>query len=468
MSHYCYTFYYSSETNIFNGIYSFNSYHGIKINLERCYQMQKIVVVGGGAGGLELVTKLGDKLGRKKNVQVTLIDQNSTHLWKPLLHEIATGVLDDQTDHISYHAQALNHHFSFQQATLLDIDRDNKCIVVSDANRVALGDENSTITIAYDVLVIAIGSVSNDFGTPGIKEHAVFLDDQNSAIALRDQLLSTFLRFDLEPAKKQDNVKIAIVGGGATGVELAAELPYMVEKLNKNGYQKLNKQMLDITIVEAADHILPALPIKLSNSITEFLGDIGITVKTKTMITHADNLGLYPKEGELIAADIMVWAAGVKAPNFLNNIAGLESNRNNQLVIKSTLQTTRDDTIFVIGDSSSYQQANGQFVSPTAQAAHQMVSVCAYNIEKFMNDLPMKNFKYSDKGTMIALHHSAQGVISTIGESKLTVKGFIAVSVHKLVYRMHLMSLLGLVDTFRFVRATSFIKRTKSMLSRKK
>lgn len=430
--------------------------------------MQKIVVVGGGAGGLELVTKLGDKFGRNKKAQITLVDKNSTHLWKPLLHEIATGVMDDQTDHISYHAQALNHHFSFRQATLRNIDRDNKRIIVTNAITDCLGDENSEQTIDYDVLVIAIGSISNDFGTPGIKEHAVFLDDQNSAVELRNKLISTFVRFDTQTDNAKNNVKIAIVGGGATGVELAAELPYMVDSLKQNGYNNLNRKMLDVTLVEAAEHILPALPAKVTQGVTQFLEDAGIKVRTKTMITHADEQGLHPKEGGCIEADIMVWAAGVKAPDFLNNIAGLESNRNNQLVVKSTLQTTRDEAIFVIGDCSSYQQANGSFVSPTAQAAHQMVSVCAYNIEKFLHDLPMKNFKFNDKGMMIALHHTAQGVISMVGNRKLPVKGCIAVSVHKLVYRMHLFSLLGLFNTLRFVRATQFMKRTKSMLSRYK
>ncbi|WP_392562376.1 NAD(P)/FAD-dependent oxidoreductase [Orbus sturtevantii] len=429
--------------------------------------MKRIIVVGGGAGGLELVTKLGNKLGRKKRAEIILIDQNTEHLWKPLLHEIATGALNDQTDHISYLSQSKRHHFSFQQGKLINIDRDNKHIVITDANRVALGYSDTEVTINYDILVVAIGCTANDFGTPGVKEHAIFLDDQKSAIELRKTLLSTFIRFDMDAnnATTQKPIKVAIVGGGATGIELASELPNMVNTLKTSGYPNLGEQMLDISLVEAADRILPTLPEKVSLGITKTLQNMGVKVLTKTMIVKADNQGLYTKDEQTIAADIIVWAAGVKAPDFLNNIAGLETNRNNQLVVKTTLQTSRDDAIFVIGDCSSCMQDNGKLVSPTAQAAHQMVPVCAYNIEKSMNDLPMKKFKYNDKGIIISLHDTAQGVVSMIGSKGFHAKGAFALLIHRVLYRMHLASLLGICRTIRFTLAARVVNKTKSTLS---
>ncbi|RKS87577.1 NADH dehydrogenase FAD-containing subunit [Orbus hercynius] len=428
--------------------------------------MKKIIIVGGGAGGLELVTRLGNTLGRKKRAQITLVDQNTVHLWKPLLHEIATGALNDQVDHISYQAHALRHHFTFKHATLLNIDRDNKRILVSDADLIALGCEQTQVELEYDALVIAVGSTSNDFGTPGVKEHAIFLDDQNSAIALRQTLLSTFIGFNAnyDCQSAADKVKIAIVGGGATGIELASELPHMIKTLNAHGYANLGTQMLDITLVEAADRILPALPEKVSAGITQSLQNIGVKVLTKTMIVKADELGLYPKEGEVINADIIVWAAGVKAPDFLNNIAGLETTRNNQLIIKTTLQTTRDDAIFVIGDCASCKQENGQLVTPTAQAAHQMVSVCAYNIEKSMQDLPLKKFKYNDKGIIISLQDTAQGVVTMVAGKKLYAKGQFAMLIHRVLYRLHLGFVLGIIGCVRFTLATRVVKRVKSTL----
>lgn len=428
--------------------------------------MKKIVVVGGGAGGLELVTKLGKKLGKKKRAEVLLVDQNTGHLWKPLLHEIATGALNDQTDHIDYIAQAEHHHFLFKQGKLIDINRDNKQIIIKDANREALGYVETNTIIDYDILVVAIGCTSNDFGTPGVKEHAIFLDDQNSAIELRKKLLSTLLRFDIEANAKPttDKVKIAIVGGGATGIELASELPHMANTLKHNGYANLGEQMLDIKLVEAADRISPALPEKVSLGITNELQSMGVKVLTKTMIVKADDEGLHTKDGQTIAADIIVWAAGVKAPDFLDNIAGLETNRNHQLMVKTTLQTTRDDSIFVIGDCSSCPQDNGKLVSPTAQAAHQMVPVCAYNIEKFLNDLPLKTFKYNDKGIIISLQKNAQGVM-VLGPKSVHAKGSFAMLIHRVLYRMHLASLLGICRTIRFTLAARVINKTKSTLS---
>jgi len=429
--------------------------------------VKRIIVVGGGAGGLELVTKLGDKFGRKKRAEVMLIDQNTEHLWKPLLHEIATGALNDQTDHISYLSQAQRHHFSFKQGKMINIDRDNKRVVIIDTNRLALGYANAEVAIDYDALVIAIGCTSNDFGTPGVKEHAIFLDDQKSALELRKVLLSTFIRFDIEAnnSEPQDKIKIAIVGGGATGIELASELPNMVNTLKTSGYPNLGAEMLDISLVEAADRISPALPEKVSLGITKTLQKMGVQVLTKTMIVKADDQGLYTKDGQTIAADIIVWAAGVKAPDFLNNIAGLETNRNNQLVVKETLQSTRDDAIFVIGDCSSFMQKSGKPVSPTAQAAHQMVPICAYNIEKSMNDLPMKKFKYNDKGIVISLHNTAQGVVSMIGNKGFYTKGCVALLIHRVLYRMHLASLLGICRTIRFTLAARVINKSKSTLS---
>lgn len=428
--------------------------------------MEKIIVVGGGAGGLELVTKLGDKLGRSKRAQITLVDQNTAHLWKPLLHEIATGAMNDQVDKINYQSQANKHGFAFKQGTLVNIDRDKKHIVITDANRVALGFEDTEITLDYDKLVIAIGCTSNDFGTPGVKEHAIFLDNQKSAFDLRQTLLSAFIRYDLDASNGSapNKINIAIVGGGATGVELASELPNMVNTLKADGYAHLSSDVLDIKLVEAADKILPALPEKVSAGITTTLQDMGVEVLTKTMIVKADEQGLYTKDEQTIAADIIVWAAGVKAPDFLNNIAGLETARNNQLIVKTTLQTTRDDSIFVIGDSASCKLDDGTFASPTAQAAHQMVPVCAHNIIKSMSNSPLKTFKYNDKGIIISLHDTAQGVVKMVGPKGFHAKGCFALLIHRMLYRMHLASLLGICSTIRFTLGAKRVNKTKSML----
>ncbi|MBI0095948.1 MULTISPECIES: NAD(P)/FAD-dependent oxidoreductase [Gilliamella] len=421
--------------------------------------MQKIIIIGGGAGGLELATDLGDKLGKTDKAQITLVDKNSYHLWKPLLHEVATGVLDEQVDNIYYASQGQQHNFEFTQGTFTDLDRDSKRITIINHN-------DESISIDYDILVIAIGSTSNDFGTPGVKEHCIFLDDQNAAIRLRETLINKFTSFcsiiDDHQSTDQDKIRIAIVGGGATGVELASELPNMVETFGACGRNKMCSDLLDVSVIEATDRILPALPEKTAISITKTLEKQGIHVLTKTMITKAENDGFYPKDGDIIKADIMIWTAGVKAPDYLKEISGLESSRSNQLVVKPTLQTSRDDSIFVIGDCAYAMQENGHASPPTAQAAHQMAKICYENIINILNNNPLKSFKYTDNGTIISLHDTAQGVVKIAGKSEMSVKGWFALIIHRLLYRMHQASLLGIFKTIRFARASKFMYKTKS------
>lgn len=426
--------------------------------------MKKIVIVGGGAGGLELATLLGKKLGKSKKAKITLVDKNTNHLWKPLLHEIATGTLNDELDHVNYFAQGQNNSFSFQQGQLSNINRNDKTItlnnVVDSKNQVIFPET----TVSYDVLVMAIGSTSNDFGTPGVKEHCTFLDDQESAKRFRKSILSTFFRFSSGLEDKQ-KLNIAIVGAGATGVELTTELFSMVKTLGSYGFEKLDPSLLNITLIEATDRILPALPESASKNIQAKLEEFGATVLTKTKIVKADENNFYPEGQDPIPADIMMWTAGVKAPDFLKDIAELETNRANQLVVKPTLQTTRDDAIFAIGDCACSAKPEGGFTPATAQAAHQMATICAKNIISIVKDKKLKSFAYNNKGTIISLAHTAQGVVTTIGKNQMGVKGWLASCIYKMLYRFHQVALFGIFKTFRLVRANKVYRSIRTSVN---
>lgn len=322
--------------------------------------MTRIIVVGGGAGGLELATKLGRTLGRKGRAEVTLVDRKASHLWKPLLHEVATGSMDAGVDALSYRAHAKNHHFDFQMGSLQEINRDEKTITLSE-----LHNEQGELLmpkreLAYDILVMAIGSTSNDFNTQGVRDNCIFLDSPEQAHRFRTEMNDQFLK--LHANKEQKTVDIAIVGAGATGVELSAELHNAVKELQNYGFGDLDSSRLNVNLVEAGERILPALPPRISSAAHSELTKLGVNVRTATMVTKADESGLTTKDGEHIPAQIMVWAAGIKAPDFMKDIAGLETNRINQLVVKPTLQTTRDDDIYAIGDLASCEQADGSFV----------------------------------------------------------------------------------------------------------
>ncbi|HEX2603773.1 MAG TPA: FAD-dependent oxidoreductase, partial [Oxalicibacterium sp.] len=249
----------------------------------------RIVVVGGGAGGLELVTALGDRFGRQKRASVTLVDRSPTHLWKPLLHEAAAGVLDANAQALDYAAQARWHHFTFQQGSLKSLDRTQREITVDavlDADGFELLPQRQ---IPYDTLVLAIGSVTNFFNTPGAAEHATALDTLEQAEHFRRRMIAACMRADLKSAQ----VHIVIIGGGATGVELSAELRNTAEVLAAYGMHHLNpRRDVRITVVEAAPRLLAALPERVSQKTEELLHKLDIDVLTDEKVSeiHANQV----------------------------------------------------------------------------------------------------------------------------------------------------------------------------------
>src|SRR5215471_19372066 len=158
----------------------------------------RLVVVGGGAGGCELVTRLGDKLGRRRVADVTLIDKSPTHLWKPLLHDVAAGSMAFEVQELEFRAQAHWHHFHYRIGELIGLDRNNREVVLAPY----LNNEGRELVgqrlFPYDTLIIAIGSLGNDFGTPGVCEHAIMLDSANAAKRFHERLLDAFLRAQRE------------------------------------------------------------------------------------------------------------------------------------------------------------------------------------------------------------------------------------------------------------------------------
>ncbi|MDR0806217.1 MAG: NAD(P)/FAD-dependent oxidoreductase [Enterobacteriaceae bacterium] len=410
--------------------------------------VKKIVIVGGGAGGLELATSLGNKLGRKGKAEITLVDRNQSHLWKPLLHEVATGALDDGVDALSYLAHARNNSFHFQLGTLIDINREQRTIRLACINNEQGEELVPERDMAYDILVMALGSVSNDFGTQGVKENCIYLDNPKQAQLFHNNMLNLFLKFSAH-SNEQERVNIAIVGGGATGVELSAELHNAVKQLHSYGYQGLDNKALNITLVEAGERILPALPPRISASAHHELTNLGVNVLTQTMVTSAETNGLHTKNGDFIKADLMVWAAGIKAPDFMKDLGGLETNRINQLVVLPTLQTTLDSTIFAIGDCANCMQANGIPVPPRAQAAHQMASLCYHNILALMNGSDLKSYHYTDRGSLVSLskYSTVGSLMGNLTKGSMMIEGRLARLAYISLYRMHQVALFGYVKT---------------------
>ena len=410
--------------------------------------MKRIVVVGGGAGGLELVTKLGEKLGRKKKARITLIDQSPTHLWKPLLHEVAVGAMDEGIDAVSYRAHAREHGYYFNIGRMTNIDREKKQVILA-----AMFDQQGQellpeTRVDYDILVMALGSTSNDFGTPGVKQHCIFLDQASQAHYFRDQLLNQFIRLQRLPETSQ-SVKIAIVGAGATGVELSAELRHAYEEVHRYGFDVLTPEKLQISLIEAGPRILGGLPERISKAAHKELEKLGVSVHVNTMISEATPQGLKAKGDHFFEADIKVWAAGIKVADFMKNIGGLETNRIHQLIVNDHLQTESDSHVFAIGDCAAFTQKDGSLVPPRAQSAHQMAEVCYKNILSLLNDKPLKTFKYQDHGSLVSLsgYSTVGNLMGNLAKGSLFIEGKIARIMYISLYRLHQLAIHGWIKT---------------------
>lgn len=412
-------------------------------------ELHRIVIVGGGAGGLELATRLGDTLGKKGLAHVTLIEKARTHFWKPHLHEIAAGSIDVHDHATDYLAQSHWHGFRYRVGEMVGLDRERRLVHVAPV----ADDEGQIVTAgysrAYDTLVIAVGSQTNDFGTPGVAEHAISLETPADAERFHRRLVNACLRAHMQEAPLQPRqLQVAIIGAGATGVELAAELHKTTRTLVSYNLERIDPERdIRIHLIEAGPRILPALPERISASASGLLQKLGVRVRTDSRVTGVSAEGVQFASGELVPAELVVWAAGVKAPAFLREIAGLETNRLNQLVVRPTLQTTRDDGIFALGDcgAAPWLGHEGKNVPPRAQAAHQQASHLVKQIQRRMRGQPLTPWTYRDFGSLVSL-----GEYSTVGNlmgalvgGNLWVEGLFARTMYLSLYKMHQVALHG-------------------------
>ncbi|WP_276572988.1 NAD(P)/FAD-dependent oxidoreductase [Marinomonas algarum] len=426
--------------------------------------MKKIVVVGGGAGGLELVTKLGHAFGKQRQADIVLIDRSQTHIWKPLLHEVATGSLDINNDGLNYRAHAAKHHYQFQLGTLIGVDPKARQLTLK-----SLSDDKGHLVlperrIEYDILIMAVGSVSNDFGTPGVAEHCYFLDSHKQAERFQQALLNQFLRIHQEGVDAK--LKLAIVGGGATGVELSAELFHVADMLKAYGMPEMSGKRVQVQLIEAGPRILPALPERIAAQATKELVRLGVVVSQATRVVSAHEAGFETADESDIEADLMIWAAGVKAPDFIGDIDGFETTRNNQIIVRSTLQTTSFDNVYVIGDCCACEQLDGSFVPPRAQSAHQMASLVFDNIKASFLSETLKSYTYKDYGSLVNLsrYSTVGNLMGNLMGGSMFIEGRMARFVYVSLYRLHLIAIHGWFKATIILAAQKISKVVKPKL----
>jgi NADH:ubiquinone reductase (H+-translocating) len=399
-----------------------------------------VVVVGGGIAGLEIASKL-PQADQRQAISVTLIDRELAYVWKPMLHMIAAGTSDVFQQQTNYIAQARDRRFVFQPGELMGVDRNSRHVhlgpVTAQDGRILMPARS----IPYDTLILAIGSQANDFGTPGVSIHCHTIDSRTQAMAFNGEIRTRLL----ESLATKGTLTIAVVGGGATGVELAAEMIQLSEIVAFYGATGFPSQV-KVVLVESGPRLLAAFPEQVALAARDRLEKLGITVVTGARVVASEAAGLRLQDGTLIEADMQVWAAGVKAPGVVAAIEGLEVSRNGQLVVTPTLQTTRDPGVFAVGDCSSLPlSAEGRPLPPTAQVAHQQAAHLIRHLPAWLGGGELPPFRYREFGSLVSL--GGYGAYGSLGQFGLFSNGFIKGRVaqlgHVMLYRSHQARLHG-------------------------
>jgi NADH:ubiquinone reductase (H+-translocating) len=401
----------------------------------------RILIVGGGAGGLALASRLGRRFNRDAKFDICLIDKSPIHIWKPKLHEVAVGVIDQSIDGLLYRDHGLKNGYRYIRGEIEQCNPELKNIrlaaVYSEKGEVLLEARH----LDYDYLVLALGSVSNSFNTPGAVENCIFLDSLENAECFHEQLLDALLLLN----ENQKKLSIGVVGAGATGVELAAELHHVIESVKEYGYLNISKHHLDVHLIEASPKILPQLPERVSARAQAVLDRIGIKLHLGVQVKEVTPLGFVTQDNDTIESSIKVWAAGVKGPKVCANFTALPVTAKKQLQVDACLRVKGQPDIYAIGDCAELILDNGKAVPPRAQAADQMATRLYHNLVCRLQGKAEAPFVYRDYGSLVSLSRfSAVGsLMGSLRSGNFFIEGHLARLMYMSLYQRHLSSLYG-------------------------
>ncbi|QYJ78067.1 NAD(P)/FAD-dependent oxidoreductase [Shewanella acanthi] len=416
----------------------------------------RIVIVGGGAAGLALASKLGRKYGSGDKVDVCLIDKSPIHIWKPKLHEVAVGVIDQSIEGLLYRDHGLKNGYRYIRGELESCDPANKTIQLAAVNN----DSGELLLeprqIQFDYLVFALGGVSNSFNTKGAEQHCIFLDSLEKANLFHQKLLDALLQLN----ETQEKVSIGIVGAGATGVELAAELHHVIESVKEYGYLNISKQHLEVHLIEASPKILPQLPERVSSRAQAVLDKIGIRLHIGVQVKEVTKEGFITQDGNVIPANLKVWAAGVKGPDAFAYFSELPITPRNQIEVDTCMRVKGQTDIYALGDCALLTLDSGKVIPPRAQAASQMADTLFDNIVNRLQGKDEKPFIYKDYGSLVSLSRfSAVGnLMGNLRSGSFFVEGHIARMMYISLYQRHLASLYGWFSAIVYRVAQKLLK----------
>ncbi|HEY6958702.1 MAG TPA: NAD(P)/FAD-dependent oxidoreductase [Candidatus Limnocylindria bacterium] len=408
--------------------------------------MKRIVIVGGGFAGLHLVRQLEDRLASGE-AEVVLVDRNNFHLFTPLLYQVATGELPAHTVAYPLRVPLAHAGYRFVRAEVTAIDI---------ANRVVRTDGEA---LPYDHLVLVPGSVTNDHGVPGVKEHAVTVKWLSDGREVRHRILTTFERAaqERDATKRRQLLSFVIVGGGPVGVELAASMRDLMNHTLRGIYPSIDfDRDPSITIVDGGPRIISEMDPRLSQIASARMSDLAIKVVLNTLVAKVDEHSVMTKDGTTIAAQTVVWAGGV-GPNPLLADLDLPTTKDGRLVVDECLRVGGRDDVISFGDAAAFTYG-GKPLPQLAQVAVLQAPTAAANVAHLVRGEPLEAFAYHRKGDLIALGRTKAGA-ELARPIHVVLSGIAAWTVWRLNY------LIQLVGTRH--RATLIVEWVMSYFSRR-
>lgn len=349
--------------------------------MQKTSQKPRVVILGAGFGGLTAARAMAE------TADVTVVDRHNFQTFLPLLYQVSTAGL--AADHVAHPIRGALRKtgIQFRMGSPISVDHKNKTIKL-----------DSSEVLAFDHLIVALGSATADFGIPGVTEHALGMKSVNEAIAIRAEVMRRFE--DLCRFEDDTIFSISIVGGGPTGVEMAGAFAELVRGPLKND-QAHAAAHIKINLIEAGPRILPMFSEKLSARAKKDLEKLGVTVHLNTAVAEIKPRSILIKGADALPSEVTVWAAGVKGEP-----AGEQLNLplvNTRIDVDQTLQVKHYPHIFAIGDIAGFIGENGRFLPMVAPVAMQQGRFVAKQIKRIAQGQPLKNFKYIDKGSMATI-----------------------------------------------------------------